>query len=58
VDVIACHIAWMHSFNSLPDALSETSCFIFIFTSSAEAARVMKDETRVAPEHQFILMSW
>jgi hypothetical protein len=27
----------------------------FIFTSSLESARVMKDETRVASEHQFII---
>jgi hypothetical protein len=27
----------------------------FIFTSSFESARVMKDETRVTSEHQFII---
>jgi hypothetical protein len=27
----------------------------FIFTSSFESARVMKDKTRVASEHQFII---
>jgi hypothetical protein len=27
----------------------------FIFTSSFESARVMKDETRVASKHQFII---
>jgi hypothetical protein len=27
----------------------------FIFTSSSESARVMKDETRVASEYQFII---
>jgi hypothetical protein len=29
--------------------------FEFIFTSGFESARVMKDETRVASEHQFVL---
>jgi hypothetical protein len=45
--------AWKHSFNSLPDARSETNCILF--TSSFESARVMKDETRVASEHRFII---